>query len=55
LRARQELRDGLLGAIRDAARACEHARRIQGKAEIGSVNCGVFEIYHVDFARPGLA
>jgi len=34
LRARQELRDGLLGAIRDAARACEQARRWEDAANL---------------------
>ena len=34
LKARQELRDGLLSAIRDAARACEHARRWEDAATL---------------------
>jgi LuxR family maltose regulon positive regulatory protein len=34
LRARQELRDRLLHAIRDAARACEHARRWEDAANL---------------------
>jgi len=34
LRVRQELRDGLLSAIRDAARACEHARRWEDAANL---------------------
>ena len=49
LRARQELRDGLLGAIRDAARACEHARRWEDAAtlyrsgiELDSLNEGLY-------------
>jgi LuxR family maltose regulon positive regulatory protein len=49
LRARQELRNGLLGAIRDAARACEHARRWEDAAnlyrsgiELDSLNEGLY-------------
>jgi len=49
LRAREELRDGLLGAIRDAARACEHARRWEDAAnlyrsgiELDSLNEGLY-------------
>ena len=49
LRTRQELRDGLLGAIRDAARACEHARRWEDAAnlyrsgiELDSLNEGLY-------------
>jgi two-component SAPR family response regulator len=34
LKARQELRDGLLRAIRDAARACEYARRWEDAANL---------------------
>jgi LuxR family transcriptional regulator, maltose regulon positive regulatory protein len=34
LRARQELRDGLLRALHDAARQCEHARRWQDAANL---------------------
>jgi LuxR family maltose regulon positive regulatory protein len=49
LRARQELRDRLLHAIRDAARACEHARRWEDAAnlyrsgiELDSLNEGLY-------------
>ena len=49
LRTRQELSDGLLGAIRDAARACEHARRWEDAAtlyrsgiELDSLNEGLY-------------
>ena len=49
LKARQELRDGLVGAIRDAARACEHARRWEDAAnlyrsgiELDSLNEGLY-------------
>ena len=48
LKARQELRDQLLRAIRDAARACEHARRWDDAAnlyrsgiELDSLNAGL--------------
>ena len=34
LKARQELRDRLLRAIRDAARKCEHARRWEDAANL---------------------
>ena len=49
LKARQELRDRLLRAIRDAARECEHARRWEDAAnlygsaiEIDSLNEGLY-------------
>jgi LuxR family maltose regulon positive regulatory protein len=49
LKARQELRDGLLRAIRDAARECEHACRWEDAAdlyrsaiEIDSLNEGLY-------------
>jgi LuxR family transcriptional regulator, maltose regulon positive regulatory protein len=49
LKARQELRDRLLGAIRDAARECEHARRWEDAAnlyrsgiELDSLNEGLY-------------
>jgi LuxR family transcriptional regulator, maltose regulon positive regulatory protein len=49
LRARQELRDSLLRAIRDAARECEHARRWEDAAnlygsglELDSLNEGLY-------------
>ena len=49
LRARQELRDGLLGAIRDAAHSCEQARRWEDAAnlyrsgiELDSLNEGLY-------------
>ncbi|HXI49609.1 MAG TPA: BTAD domain-containing putative transcriptional regulator [Steroidobacteraceae bacterium] len=49
LRARQELRDRLLHAIRDAARTCEHARRWEDAAnlyrsgiELDSLNEGLY-------------
>jgi hypothetical protein len=37
LKARQELRDRLLRAIRDAARECEHARRWEDAANLVSI------------------
>jgi two-component SAPR family response regulator len=49
LKARRELRDSLLRAIRDAARECEHARRwedaadlYQSAIEIDSLNEGLY-------------
>jgi LuxR family transcriptional regulator, maltose regulon positive regulatory protein len=49
LKARHELRDGLLRAIRDAARECEHARRWEDAAslyragiELDSLNEGMY-------------
>ena len=49
LKARQDLRDRLLRAIRDAARACEHARRWEDAAnlyrsglELDSLNEGLY-------------
>jgi LuxR family transcriptional regulator, maltose regulon positive regulatory protein len=49
LRARQHLRDGLLRAIRDAARECEHAHRWEDAAnlyqsgiELDSLNEGLY-------------
>jgi GAF domain-containing protein len=49
VKARQELRDSLLRAIRDAARECEHARRwedaadlYQAAIEIDSLNEGLY-------------
>jgi len=49
LKARQELRDRLLRAIRDAARECEHARRWEDAAnlyrsgiELDSLNEGLY-------------
>jgi two-component SAPR family response regulator len=49
LKARRELRDSLLRAIRDAARECEHARRwedaadlYQAAIEIDSLNEGLY-------------
>jgi LuxR family maltose regulon positive regulatory protein len=49
LKARQDLRDRLLRAIRDAARACEHARRWEAAAnlyrdgiELDSLNEGLY-------------
>jgi LuxR family transcriptional regulator, maltose regulon positive regulatory protein len=49
LKARQELRDRLLHAIRDASRACEHARRWEDAAnlyrsgiELDSLNEGLY-------------
>jgi two-component SAPR family response regulator len=49
LKARQELRDHLLGAIRDAARECEHARHWEDAAilyrsgiELDSLNEGLY-------------
>jgi len=49
LKARQELRDRLLRAIRDAARECEHARRwedaanlYQSAIELDSLNEGLY-------------
>jgi len=49
LKARQDLRDHLLRAIRDAARACEHARRWEDAAnlyrsglELDSLNEGLY-------------
>jgi LuxR family maltose regulon positive regulatory protein len=49
LKARQHLRDRLLRAIRDAARACEHARRWEAAAnlyrdgiELDSLNEGLY-------------
>jgi LuxR family maltose regulon positive regulatory protein len=49
LQARQELRDGLLSAIRDAARECEHARRWEDAAtlyqygiDLDSLNEGLY-------------
>jgi two-component SAPR family response regulator len=49
LRARQELRDRLLRAIRDAARGCEHSRRWEDAAnlyrsglELDSLNEGLY-------------